>query len=138
MVATEFAISLLGEKVKLPSSIEFALSGIPMNEPMRRNGMARLVHVFVRDVLGLKDISESEVIETKTQKYAVSRLQDLYDCRVCVNDITQVFLRGLMKPRYINEELGLFAFGVHDVAEDEEITYTLEMIEQLKNEESLE
>lgn len=51
---------------------------------------ARIAHMFLlkeKHTEDLADISGAEI------------LRDLYDCRVCVNHVAQVFLRGLIGPR---------------------------------------
>ncbi len=54
---------------------------------LKRIDAARIIHLYIREVrktADLPDISGAEI------------LKDLYDCRVCVNHIAQVFLRGYM------------------------------------------
>ncbi|MCR5119956.1 MAG: hypothetical protein K6B44_10130 [Lachnospiraceae bacterium] len=56
-------------------------------ENISRLDAARIVHLFLlkeTEIPDLKDISGAAV------------LRDLYDCRVCVNHIAQVYLRGLI------------------------------------------
>ena len=50
---------------------------------------ARILHFYIRDILekpDLPDITPAAV------------LRDLYDCRICVNAIAQMYLRGIMEP----------------------------------------
>lgn len=56
---------------------------------IKRSDAARILHLFLREVKGMKDLPEISGAEV---------LKDLYDCRICVNHIAQVFLRGLIKP----------------------------------------
>lgn len=83
---------------------------------------AKAVHLYIRDSLGLPDlanISDAEV------------LKDLYDCRVCVNHITQAFLRGIMPGKDMPGAMGrvFLAFDLQapvDETEAEQIVARLE------------
>ncbi len=76
-----------------------------------RRDAARLIHLYLKKqgVEDLADISGAEV------------LKDLYDCRVCVNHIAQVFLRGIMDGIRINAVSGDFLIfdGQRELSEDE-------------------
>lgn len=66
---------------------------LDMQAGVERRHAARIFHSILHkkyDVKDLSDISEA------------SRLLDLYDCRVCVNHIAQVYLRDIMKMRLEN------------------------------------
>ena len=87
----EFAYSLL------PKELNNAEYNKRLNESriieapdleVTRGDAARILHLFVKNVLGIKDIEDITPAEV---------LRDLYDCRVCVNHIAQVYLRGLMQ-----------------------------------------
>lgn len=119
MNTQDFAKLLLGNNSSFPLAIEYALSDIPKDEPMHRNHMARILHVYLRDVLMINDISDKDSLKR------AEKIQDLFDCRVCVNDIMQVYLRDIMKVKYDNEEAALYAFGVHEVATKDEIKEAL-------------
>ena len=54
-----------------------------------RSEAAKLIHRFIKKTLGEKDIDVS-------LWHAASVLKDLYDCRVCVADIAEVYLKGIM------------------------------------------
>lgn len=54
-----------------------------------RRAAAEIVHGFLKDVLKEKDIADIS---------PAAVLRDLYDCRVCVNHIAQVYLKGIMDP----------------------------------------
>lgn len=56
---------------------------------LKRLDAARVLHLFIREKRGIKDLPDITGAEV---------LKDLYDCRKCVNHIAQVFLRGLIKP----------------------------------------
>jgi len=63
------------------------ISGADNN--IKRSDAARILHLYIREKLQLKDLPDISKAEV---------LKDLYDCRICVNHIAQVYLRGLMKP----------------------------------------
>ena len=58
------------------------------DEDMDRKSAATLIHIFLREVLKEPDETDIE---------PASILRDLYDCRVCVNHIAQVYLKGIME-----------------------------------------
>ncbi len=60
----------------------------PMAEELTRLDAAIIIHIFLRDVAGLKDLEDIS---------GAAVLKDLYDCRHCVNHIAQVYLRGIME-----------------------------------------
>lgn len=70
-------------------------------EEIDRRSAARILHNFMRIVLGIKD-------EPDISKAYV--LKDLFDCRVCANHIAQVYLKGVMKEVNID---GLIIFDVY-------------------------
>lgn len=57
-------------------------------EKVLRKDAARILHLYMLNVLNIKD--EEDISQA-------SVLKDLYDCRVCVNHIAQVYLKGIMK-----------------------------------------
>ena len=63
------------------------ISGADNN--IKRSDAARILHLYIREKLQLKDLPDISKAEV---------LKDLYDCRICVNHIAQVYLRGIMKP----------------------------------------
>ena len=74
-----------------------------------RRDAAKMVHVFLRDVLKVPDLADIS---------GAAKLKDLYDCRVCVNDIAQVFLRGIMQGHEYPG--GLLLFESYEMLTDEE------------------
>lgn len=54
---------------------------------LRHMDAARILHLYMQHVLGIPDLTDIS---------AAGILKDLYDCRVCVNHIAQVYLRGIM------------------------------------------
>lgn len=72
------------------------------NELMERRNAARIIHLFVRDIKGVKDepdISESYIIK------------DLFDCRICANHIAQVYLKGIIEARNIDDLIIFDTYG---------------------------
>ena len=61
--------------------------GYVAGDLLDRRGAAKITHLFIRDVFGIKDLDNIDPAE---------KLRDLYDCRVCVNHIAQIYLRGIM------------------------------------------
>lgn len=59
-------------------------------EPLTRRSAAVILHRFLLKVLAEKD--EEDISCAK-------ELRDLYDCRVCVNHIAQVYAKGIMECR---------------------------------------
>ena len=54
---------------------------------VRRIDAARITHLYLLHVKCMNDIEDIS---------GAGVLMDLYDCRICVNHIAQVYLRGLM------------------------------------------
>jgi rhodanese-related sulfurtransferase len=67
-----------------------------------RSEAAKLIHRFIKKILGEKDIDVS-------LWHAASVLKDLYDCRVCVSDIVEVYLKGIMDAKVTNDGDIIFA-----------------------------
>lgn len=65
------------------------LSDIPKQVDITRKQAALIVHEFIKRVLNEPD--EKDVTEARI-------LRDLFDCRVCVQHIEQVFCKGIMRP----------------------------------------
>ena len=53
-----------------------------------RKKAAKILHMYLLNVMHVKD--EDDISPASVMK-------DLYDCRVCVNHIAQVYLKGIMK-----------------------------------------
>lgn len=71
-----------------------------------RRHIALAVHEYLRDVLGESD--EPDIAPA-------SVLKDLFDCRVCVQHIAQVYLKGIMEPVSATE------FGLRSRISDDEL-----------------
>ena len=61
----------------------------PADAQLTRGIAAKLVHRFIKKVQGEQD-------EDVSMWHAAGVLKDLYDCRVCVADIAEVYLKGIM------------------------------------------
>lgn len=90
-------------------------------EEIDRRSAARILHNFMRIVLGIKD-------EPDISKAYV--LKDLFDCRVCANHIAQVYLRGVMKEVNID---GLIIFDVYGKVTESDVEVWLEAVRELKD-----
>ena len=56
-------------------------------DEITRKNIARIIHMYLlkeQNIQDIKDISKA------------GELRDLYDCRVCVNHVAQIYLRGIM------------------------------------------
>ena len=83
------------------------------DRPLTRRTAARILHEYVRLVKGLEDLADIS---------EAGCLRDLYDCRICVNHIAQVYLRGLMDAIKIPgiSDHGFFIFDhKREVSEEE-------------------
>ena len=58
------------------------------DEAVVRKKAAKIFHMYLLNVMQVKD--EDDISHASVMK-------DLYDCRVCVNHIAQVYLKGIMK-----------------------------------------
>ena len=58
------------------------------SEEIDRRSAAALIHIFLREIHKEPDITDIT---------PASILRDLYDCRVCVDHIAQVYLKGIME-----------------------------------------
>ena len=74
-----------------------------------RKTAARILHQFMR--FELHEPDESNISHA-------SKLQDLYDCRICTGHIIQVYVKGLMDG-YLNANNRLI-FGMNDVISNKE------------------
>lgn len=103
----------LGEE-SIPDSLLFLMTEYAEDYDIERRNGASIIHVFLRDVLGVKDITDENEIEK------CEILSDLYDCRVCVNSIRQLYLRGIMEAAY-QLPSGRKMFGGRDSFTEDEL-----------------
>ena len=84
---------------------------------INRRNAARIIHNYLlkeKNIPDLSDISKA------------SELRDLYDCRVCVNHIAQVYLREIMDAKPLSKD-GKYIYFDHEgivVPDDAEIYLT--------------
>ena len=90
-------------------------------EEIDRRSVSRILHNFMRIVLGIKD--ESDI----SKAYV---LKDLFDCRVCANHIAQVYLKGVMKEDNID---GLIIFDVYGKVTENDVEVWLEAVREIKD-----
>lgn len=76
---------------------------------LKRKDTARILHLYMKKVLGVTD--EDDITPASVMK-------DLYDCRVCVNHIAQVYLKGIMKAHAYPNGLLLFDSGL-EISDEE-------------------
>lgn len=113
-----------------PKAIQNVLSNIPKNQPLLRKQAAKIVHTYVRDVLGIPDETDKSKIEKAL------KLKDIYDCRVCVESIIQVYSRGIMKAYYEISDMKEFkAFGGNEEMTIEEAELIEARMEEISCEE---
>ena len=74
-----------------------------------RKDAARILHLYMTKELEIGD--EADISPA-------SVLKDLYDCRVCVNHIAQVYLKGIMKAHAYPNGLLLFDSGL-EISDEE-------------------
>ena len=85
----EFVDLLTGLDMKNARDKGFIEAADELNwgEPIERRSAARILHEYMKKELGIKDLPDISPAE---------ELKDLYDCRICVNHIAQVYLRYIM------------------------------------------
>lgn len=100
---------------------------INLNEPIDRKSAARIVHGYIRIELNIPDLSDIS---------KASVLRDLYDCRICVNHIAQVYLRGLMEGKSIPDmsEKGFWIFDSKGFFTQEEASILIDRLKDIKTE----
>ena len=89
---------------------------------IRKKNAARITHVFMRDILNISDITD----ETELSKAGM--LKDLYDCRVCVADITQMYVRKIMPASYETPSLIFGSEELFTIKEAENIIQNIKSL----------
>lgn len=74
--------------------VAYLLTEFADDYDIRKKNAARITHVFMRDILNISDITDESELS------GAGKLRDLYDCRVCVADITQMYVRRIMPASY--------------------------------------
>lgn len=85
--------------------------------PLDRKTVARIVHQFL-----LRERKEQDEVYCA----AASKLQDLYDCRVCVSHMMQVYVKGIMDG--FTDERGRFIFGMNGGISESEANELVERV----------
>ena len=93
----------------------FILADIPKGVDITKKQAAIIIHEYLKRVLKEED-------EKDTKK--ALELKDLYDCRICVKHIEQVYLKGIMDPiideaSAIKDDLPIL-FGGNEILNDED------------------
>ena len=79
-----------------------------------RRTAARIIHRYMKIELVVPDLTDIS---------SANVLADLYTCRACVNDVAQVFLRGIMQARQVERDgkiIEIFDMGGLVINEDAE------------------
>ena len=96
-------------------TLKFVLSDISDKVDITRKQAAIIIHEFMRKVL---------LEEDEPDVSAARELKDLYDCRVCVKHIEQMYVKGIMTPMIDREQAadtGLpVLFGGNEILSDDE------------------
>lgn len=79
--------------------------------PLDKKTMARIGHMFLRQVLQEEDEANIKGAEI---------LKDLYDCHVCVNHIGQMYVKGIIEP------VEAMLFGNGEMVSREEVRAIIE------------
>ena len=92
-------------------------------EGMTRGDLAKMLHQYIKNDKGIRDIDDIS---------GAAVLKDLYDCRVCVDHIAQVYLRGLMDAFFIpGKPEGFYIFDRERKVMREEFDETICRIREL-------
>lgn len=65
---------------------------LEQDAPLFRRSMARILHDFLRVECGEQDEADWGI---------ATRMQDLYDCRTCVNHVAQMVAKGILEPKRV-------------------------------------
>ena len=69
------------------------------NNLLDRRTAARILHRYMKIELGITDLADVS---------SANILADLYTCRACMNDVAQIFVRGIMSSRQVERDGKLF------------------------------
>lgn len=73
-------------------------------DEITRKNIARIIHLYLLKEQGISDLQDIS---------KASELRDLYDCRVCVNHVAQIYLRGIMGAKDISANGGFLWFDLN-------------------------
>lgn len=121
MTTQQFADCLTGAYKKETGADEYEINdikriimvGLSPEKPLERRNAAGMIHFFLRKT-GL------EPDEHDWEK--AKELADLYDCRICVDHVAQIYVKGIMDPIETN------IFGMRNIIEESEAEIVLEKI----------
>ena len=106
---------MVAEKKQFSDTLRGTFSDAQQQAPMIRRDAARILHIFLLQILQVPDEDWGEY----------KKLKDIYDCRICANAIAQVCVKQLMKPR------SRYEFGIHDPFTESEAAEVLDRISTL-------
>lgn len=95
--------------------VAYLLTEFADDYDIRKKNAARITHVFMRDILNISDITDESELS------GAGKLRDLYDCRVCVADITQMYVRRIMPASYETPSLLFGSEELYTIKEAENI-----------------
>ena len=105
--AREAAAASEAEHAAFTGYLHGIFSEEQLHAPATRRDAARILHIFLLQLLKLPDEDWRE--------YA--KLKDIYDCRICANAIAQVCVRSLMLPKSRQEFGALLPFTDTEAAQ---------------------
>lgn len=94
-----------------------------MDDAIERRSVARITHMFL-----LVEKHEQDIEDITP----ANKLRDLYDCRICVNHIAQVYLKGIMEAVLI-PGMSENEFWIFDSKANLEYKDALAIIEKIGN-----
>lgn len=112
-----------GKHEGYPKELTYLMTEFSGDYDIRRKNAAAITHIFIREVLKMPDIVET-IVRPKAQE-----LKDLYDCRVCVVHIEQMYAGRIMDARI---EKPVKMFGGEEVFTREEASTIVMRINKLK------
>lgn len=106
----------------------FILADIPKEVDITKKQAAIIIHEYLKRVLKEED-------EKDTKK--ALELKDLYDCRICVKHIEQVYLKGIMDPiidvaSAVKDDLPIL-FGGNEILNDEDAYRAIDRVFNLNH-----
>ena len=64
------------------------------DDDIARKNIARIIHMYLLKEKGIPDLQDIS---------KAGELRDLYDCRICANQVAQIYLRGIMGAKELSE-----------------------------------
>lgn len=108
-----------------PSEADYdlILSDIPCEVDITKKQAAIIVHEYMRKIL-----NEDDTVDVSEAR----KLKDLFDCRVCVQHIEQMYCKGIFRPmidEYVSRESGIpVMFGGNELLKDSEADEIVEKV----------